>query len=387
MVPVLVLFGILVLIFLGDLRIHALETLIVLSLWSVAVVAGKREGNIQSLWLWAIGLRLVAMFISPTLSDDVFRYVWEGYLITEGGNPYWESPLDSSVEHWSKSLVNHPELTTIYPPMTQVIFALLSLFCDHVIGWKLFSVLCDVGILWLLIRQQGPSKWVWLYALFPLPILESASSAHMETWAILPLVASMMFPSMRAWLLWLGGMIKLLPFVLLPVTLRSWKKGLGMIVLIFLSISVFSLWDIPVGAKQYAQHWSFHASTFALLESLVDAPRPWVTVIGAMSVLYVFWKVRPFSMQVFWIVGTFVLLSPTVHPWYLMWVFPVAIWHRSVSWTGLCCAYPLWYVALTTWDDATQTWDPPMWPQIFSYTLFLGLLVWEWRSSQDERLI
>lgn len=377
MAPVLALFCAVSLLVLGDLRIHAVAMVGVLLIWSVGVVLWKRNGGVRSLWYWAIGLRFLAMFISPTLSDDVFRYVWEGFFITEGGNPYWVAPNDASMEHWSKSLVNHPELTTIYPPLTQMMFASLSLLFDHVVGWKLFSTLCDLGILWMLFHQQGASRWVWLYALHPLPILENASSAHMESWAVLPLMASMMFPSMRGWFLWLGGMLKLLPFVLLPVVLRSWKRTIIMIMLMMLTLSIFSLWDVPMGAQQYAQHWSFHASTFALLEVWVDNPRVWTIGFGGFSMLYTFWKIRPFSRQVFWLVGTFVLLSPTVHPWYLLWVFPVAIWHRSMAWVGLCCAYPLWYVALTTWDPSTQSWSPPMWPQLLSYGMFMGLLFWE----------
>ena len=370
------------LLFLGDLRIQAQATLVVLFVWSFGVVIGKNNGDSRSLWWWAIGLRFVAMFIAPTLSDDVFRYIWEGFFITEGGNPYWIAPIDSSVEHWSKPLVNHPELTTIYPPLTQLIFASLSVVSDHVVGWKLLSTFFDLGILWILFRQQGASKWVWLYAIHPLPILESASSAHMETWGILPLMASIIFPSIRAWLLWVGGMLKLLPFVLLPVVLRSWKSVIGMIALMILSLSAFSLWNVPMGAQQYARHWSFHASIFTLLDVWVENPRVWTIGLGGCSMLYTFWKVRPFSKQVFWLVGTFVLLSPTVHPWYLIWVFPVAIWHRSLAWTGLCCAYPLWYVALTTWDIHTQSWDPPMWPQIVSYGMFMGLLIWEWKKNR-----
>ena len=378
MAPIVTVFCIVFLFFLGNLRSQAFVAIIVITAWIIGVVLGSKKGSPRSLWWWAVLVRVVSMFIAPTLSDDVFRYTWEGFLITEGGNPYWVSPLESSLEHWSKSLINHQELTTIYPPLTQMIFALLSIFFDHVMAWKFLAVCCDLGILWVLFRQQGPSRWVWLYALHPLPILESASSAHMETWAIFPLIASMMFPSVRSWLLWLGGMIKLLPFVLLPGQIRSWKLMFVQIALLILSLAVFSLWGIPIGAQQYAEHWSFHASIFALLDTLVEYPRLWTIGIGGLSISYVFWRVRPFSKQVFWLVGSFILLSPTVHPWYLLWVFPVAVWHRSLAWVALCCAYPLWYVALATWDSQTQSWDPPLWPQIVSYGFFVVVFCWEW---------
>ena len=379
MAPILALCCVLLLLFLGDLRIHAMSTIIILLCWSsVCIFLRKRSGHAQQLWFWAIFLRCVSMFLAPTLSDDVFRYVWEGFWITEGGNPYWISPLESSVEHWSKSMVNHPELTSIYPPLTQWIFALLSFVFDRVGAITGLGTLCDLGILWVLYKQQGASRWVWIYALHPLPILESSSSGHMESWAILPLMASLLYPQARTWLLWLGGMIKILPLALLPIVLRSWKTGLLMFLCTSILMMSFSLWSFPIGAQQYAQHWSFHASIFSLLEIFVHHPRLWVLLMGIGSFLYMWRKVRPFSKQAFWLAGTFVLLSPTVHPWYLLWVFPLAIWHRNRAWVGLCFAYPLWYVALTTWDVHTESWDPPLWPQIFSYGLFLGLLAWEY---------
>ena len=82
--------------------------------------------------------------------------------------------------------------------------------------------------------------------------------------------------------------------------------------------------------------------------------------------------------KAFWVVAAFVLFSPTVHPWYLLWVFPLSIICMQRSWRWLYTAYPLFYVALLTLEPDTGVWEPPIWPQVFTYLPFLGCLLWDW---------
>jgi len=378
MVLLIALGSVIGLLVLGDLRLHAQETVLILGIWSAAVIwRSPNSQNVALLFGWAILLRVLALCLEPTLSDDIYRYIWEGNLIVEGGNPYWDVPMYSEVVHWSQSKVNHPELTSIYPPGAQLSFAGLAWISDSVLCFSLFSALCDLGVLWLLYRHFGVCRGVWLYALHPLPIVENAASGHMESWAICALMAAIVYPKTRSWLLWLGGCIKLLPGVLLLCSLRSWRDALGMVVLGCGLLVFFSLYSIPNGAMKYAQHWSFHGSVFPLVASVFPSPRIVIAVLWLCGLLYLVGWVRPFARQAFWLTGVFVLLSPTVHPWYLLWVFPLAIWYQHRAWIGLCSLYPLWYVALTTWDSQTQTWDPPMWPQWLSYGVFFLLLMQE----------
>ena len=364
------------LLHLTDLRLHATEMIFVLSLWSlVTTLFPPKQRKIWMIWFSAILLRIMAMSLAPTLSDDIFRYIWEGFLLSEGGNPYWESVSSSSVPHWSKSLVNHPDLTSIYPPGAQTVFLFLARIFDNVWAVKTLSVLCDLGIFWVLLQHLGICKATWIYALHPLPILENASSGHMESWAILPFLAALAFPRFRIALLWMGGMIKLLPMILIPlqrISVRIW------IILIALTIGLlfsFSLFSIPNGAQMYAKHWSFFGSFFPVIEFCVPYPRVLIFVLGSTVMLYVWKTEKDISKQAFWLVSTFVLLSPTVHPWYLLWVFPLALWHQNRPWIILCMLYPFWYVALTTWNEQTKSWSPPVWPQVFCYGVFLGMWV------------
>ena len=60
----------------------------VLACWSVSVaVLPKPKWRVEALLATALGLRVLALFLEPTLSDDIYRYVWEGNLFLEGGKP------------------------------------------------------------------------------------------------------------------------------------------------------------------------------------------------------------------------------------------------------------------------------------------------------------
>ncbi len=75
----------------------------------------------------AILLRAFFCFGDPFLSDDVFRYIWEGVLSAEGGNPYADAPdAFSPVNDSIHSRINHSEITSIYPPLAMWLFGLLS---------------------------------------------------------------------------------------------------------------------------------------------------------------------------------------------------------------------------------------------------------------------
>lgn len=67
----------------------------------------------------AVAFRLMFLFRPPELSDDIYRYLWDGLTVLNGNNPYAFAPLDAKpLAAESVALlshVNHPHLITIYP--------------------------------------------------------------------------------------------------------------------------------------------------------------------------------------------------------------------------------------------------------------------------------
>jgi hypothetical protein len=126
-----------------------------------------RINNIRLWWLVGLGiaLRLVLVFGFPLLSDDVYRFIWDGYLIMDGQNPFSELPAyyleaGNEVSGLSRALfdrLNSPDYYTVYPPVAQSVFTLAvwvspGSWYSAAVVIKLFLLACELGSLWLLLR-------------------------------------------------------------------------------------------------------------------------------------------------------------------------------------------------------------------------------------------
>ncbi|HEU4764589.1 MAG TPA: hypothetical protein VFT93_02930, partial [Candidatus Eisenbacteria bacterium] len=75
--------------------------------------------------------RLLLLPTAPSLSEDLYRYLWDGRLVANGWNPYPRPPSDPTFAPWHDDVyrhLNHAGVPTIYPPVAQWLFAL---------AWKL----------------------------------------------------------------------------------------------------------------------------------------------------------------------------------------------------------------------------------------------------------
>jgi hypothetical protein len=73
----------------------------------------------------AVVLRVVFLPVTPSLSDDFYRYLWDGRVQRAGVNPYLYAPADprlDGVPSAARTHVNHPRLRTIYPPLAETLF-------------------------------------------------------------------------------------------------------------------------------------------------------------------------------------------------------------------------------------------------------------------------
>ncbi len=136
----------------------------------------------------AVLFRILFLFKAPQLSDDVYRYLWDGLQTLSGNNPYTLPPdtarafTDAMILLRQK--VNHSDLITIYPPASQVIFAVGAFLGKNIFGIKALIVLMDLLTCFLIIRLLSaldikPYKAV-LYAWHPLPVIEIAYSGHID---------------------------------------------------------------------------------------------------------------------------------------------------------------------------------------------------------------
>ncbi len=147
-----------------------------------------------------VAVRVVLLPAEPLLSDDIFRYVWDGRVTLAGINPFEHAPAADALAHlrdehvWPK--INHAEVPTIYPPGAQYLFAANAAVGGGVIGMKALFVLVEataIGALgrWLARLDEAPAIdpafALAVYALNPLVFVEIAWSGHLDVvaWGLL----------------------------------------------------------------------------------------------------------------------------------------------------------------------------------------------------------
>ena len=177
--------------------------------------------------------RLPFLLMPPGPDDDVHRYVWDGRVQRLGYNPYLVVPSDPALSglHTSETrTLNNPDVPSPYPPGAQLFFRAVTAIHESVFALKLAFVVCDFGIIFILLdllRRSGKgAHWVLAYAWHPLLATEVAGSGHIDIVGVLLLLVSAAALARRwravaALAFGLAVAVKFLPIVLLPL---YWKR-------------------------------------------------------------------------------------------------------------------------------------------------------------------
>jgi len=365
--------------------------------------------SVGAVLLWAILIRLPFLWTAPSLSDDIYRYVWEGRVVAEGLDPFDLAPDSPELERLASvapewSLVNHPDLPALYPAGAQWVFAGLSSLQAEERAFRAFFLVCDLGICLLLLailRARGaPSGWSLLYAWHPLAAVEVAASGHFDPLAMLPLLGGFLLwetgRPRRAFLLWglaaalkfVGGLASLFGVALLWRAQERREVAIGatltILPLLLLSLPFALDGSAPLGSTTvYAGHWINFGSVHALL-SLPLGVHPARALCMAVGGLWLLWllrqperPVRGFSLLFLGML----LLSPVVHPWYGLWLLVLLpLWPRLELFV-LVSLLPLAYIA---WVSSSQggDWLAPSWAAWVAYGIPAALFVWTSHSKR-----
>lgn len=354
---------------LGDPRAH------VAAFVTLAVAGGFfawRAGaspSVRGVVVAAVLVRLPLLHLAPTLSDDVWRYVWEGRVWAHGFSPFQyapDAPELTALRDDAWALVNHREVSSIYPPAAQLLFVLLH--AGGVPAFRVAASAADVVTAALLARRSLRAGTLW--ALLPLPAMEAAVSGHLESFGVCALVAGLGGSELAAWV---GAMVKLLPGVLLVRSRRPWVWALATAAATAPLVGP----GFTRGFGTYEATWSYNGSVFPLLRLVLgdSGARLPLEVVGAAIVGGILLRSRDPGRIALWTCGAFVLLAPTVHPWYALWVLAAALWAGVDAWVVLAGLLPLAYVVLASLDAGG--WVEPVWPRFVYYPVFYGLLVRE----------
>lgn len=345
-------------------RSDAVWVLVPVTLW--AVVAWRPASGRALGWTLLVALAFRGVFVGtpPLLSDDLYRYLWEGRMLAAGLNPFVMAPSTVvGLDDGLRALVNHPNLTSIYPPVALLWFRLLDLLGGGSGVAQGATALADLVTVWLLHRFVGRAA-AMTWATNPLVVLEAAHGAHID-FVALPFAVAAVATARPALAVWAAG-IKVFPLLLLGRLIRrgGWETGAALVVLFLLATPV---WGAGLGlfatATTFATTWSFNGFLWPWMAPAlgVAVSRLLLGALGLAAVAVATVRASDGWTAWRWIGIAFLATSPTVHPWYAVWALlpSVVLGHNDLSRAALPL---LWsYAVLIGLDAGTGAWSEPPW--------------------------
>ncbi len=361
---------------------------------------------------FALVFRVVLLPSPMILENDIYRYQWDGHTTLQGINPYRYAPLDAETQpyrtdYWER--INYRYVPTIYPPVLQYVYTLSELFFPgHVMGMKLVMVLFDVGTLFLLIQVlralRRPREWCLIYAWSPLVLKEIANSGHADSVCAFFLTLAMLFLARSQDLaggVALAGMTltKFFGILFLPLLRRLWRwpaYALFSVTALVLYLPFLSPGVNPFqGFLIFSREWRFNGGIFNLTAWLLQhgtgfavfnpdtAARMLLLVVILLVTAWQAYRLPKEGLPedglrgLLVVMGTLLLCSPVINPWYFVWLLPLLCVFPHRSWillTGLIfLSYTFYY---------TRTF--PQWVPWAEYGTFFAVLLFERSSSRRD---
>lgn len=384
------------------------------------MLADERRGRPWRMGLLvvvAVACRLAAFPATP--SDDVHRYLWEGRVLAAGHDPYRLAPDAAELAHLAVGapehpLVNHPDWPAIYPPFTQWWQRSVVAIADEAWALKASFLLAELalcGVLWALLLHRGlPPARLLIYAWNPLAVWATASEGHHDVVAAALLMATLLLlthgrlataaVAFACSVLSKGFALAALPalaasratralFVPLRTRDRISVLAAPLTVVAMLCLP-FMLGDPGGGSssgmfdalKRFGADMHTNDSLHAVASSMLPegTSRIAMAVLWSCVALYVILRGRPDPLHgCAVLIGTLLLVLPTVHPWYLVILLPFLCFCPWWGWIALSGSVALtWLPQLEI--QRTGQWVEWPWVKVMEYTplfAWLGLLIWQ----------
>ena len=337
------------------------------------VVRGERGGEngraLASILVVGLVMRLL-LLPGPPVSTDLFRYIWDGRVQAAGINPYLYLPADAAVSGLRDGVI-YPNISraeyapTIYPPMAQIVFFLVTRLSEAVVVMKIavlaFEALAVWTILQLLAARGLPRARILLYAWHPLPLWEFARSGHVDIVAIAFLLLAFLAverrsPILAGVALGAGALVKYFPVAAGPALYQRWDLRLPAAFAV--TVAVLYLPYLGAGAKLtgflggYVHEEGIDRGAGIFLWRLLGAVVPLpddalalylpaaALVMAALALFVVLRRQHPgadLAGGMLLAVAFTLLLSPH-YAWYFAWLVPFLCFYPVVGVLYLTCA-------------------------------------------------
>ncbi len=324
-------------------------------------------------------MRLPVMFSTPSLSNDAYRYIWDGRVQAHGINPYRFAPSDPHLERLRDAGVYHninrrEYAHTIYPPIAEMLFLAITRVSESIVWMKAAMVAFEALAVWLLIRLLIglglPAEHVIVYVWNPLALWELAGSGHVDAAAVAFIALALLArnrerPFLTGFSLACASMVKLYPALLFPALYRrwDWKMPAAFVATVIISYAPYLgagtgvIGFLPVflkeegvtdGTRFYLANLLRVGLKFQWLSPLCCS----VAVLLLLAAAAAFAFARSADGPRGWLVGTvimaatFSILFSPHNPWYFVWVLPILCAFPYGPMLYLVTASPLLYVTL-----------------------------------------
>ena len=320
--------------------------------------------------LLALGIacRGLLIFSVPGLSDDIYRFLWDGFLSGQGVNPMQYLPsaimdkgiLPSTYLDELYPLLNSPNYFTVYPPFAQLTFLISSVFAKSIAGQiiciKIILFSFELGNIWVIhkllkvLSLQGNK--VLIYILNPLVIMEIMGNTHYEG-VLLFFLLYAIWLGLRKGVVYSGLSMassiasKLTTLMYLPLWIKfgGFKKamifyivvGLGLIIYFLPFINFQDISNFSDSLNLYFQSFEFNGSLYYLARwigyqyrgfNMIADIGPLLSGLTFLAIMYLayrqrFGDTRQLFLHIMLASTIYLVCATTVHPWYI--IIPLAI--------------------------------------------------------------
>lgn len=423
---------------LGDLRKHTVAFEYVFFsafvLYGVACLVvlqldGIDDRILYSIFAIAAVLQGILIFSRPTLSDDMYRYVWDGRVQAQRISPYRYPPNAPELAYLrDKNIypsINRKGVVTVYPPAAEAAYALLWRIVPDNVHW--FQAVMTVGGLFAGILLTGllrdldlsPARVV-IYLWSPLLIVETAHAAHVDG-LVLPLLVGVWWARVRerdgltGFLLGVATALKFYPALLLPFLWRPehprgrWSMPLmfGMAIGACYVPYILTSDNTVLGYLPHYFQEKFNISPLvSTLNYVLDGIKfnvPNRLLLLTLSILFVLtvWCIlhpapdaKTALRRCIWPISIVTLLSQNLFSWYMLWLLPLLaifiepsakkVWMlhlpRLNAWTGwwlFCGLIGLSYTFFIKWKPVSLAIQAQFIPLYFFLLIDLVNISWK----------
>jgi hypothetical protein len=358
-----------------------------------------RLGGVALFIILASGVffRLILFPAEPSLSDDVYRYQWDGRAQRAGLNPYTVFPNAPGLAGLQNP--DHPEppgegTSTIYPPLSEFAYRLIA----TVPGYKRTSTAFDLAsagvLLLLLAARKQPLHRVLAYAWNPTVLLSFAMSGHFDSLAIVTFLGALFFlvtnrPALSMGALALSFVSKFFPVLLLVAFLKRvrWAYAGIFVAVVFAFYIPFLGAGLHLldGARTYARDWVNNASLFHVLRFVAGS---WAgaELIAGLILLATIGYLAKHGASPLWsglvLTGGVLLVSPTAYPWYFTWSIPFLCFYPSAAWLLMSVTTVLAYTPVIAYAAGEPLQDSLLMLSLEYGPVYLWLLYYGWASRR-----